>query len=634
MFQNSWLILLFPLLGFAITGIHRNQISGKVAGIIASVMVLSSFIYSAGLFYLIKQMENPSVTVNFFDWFHIGKLSLSFGFLIDPLSVTMMMIITGVGFLIHVFSAGYMHHDNRISTYFSQLNLFVFSMLILVMSSNYLLMFVGWEGVGLCSYLLIGFWYQKNAYNNAARKAFIMNRIGDLGFIIGLIALFKTFHTLDFNAVTLQTTQFSGGETIITFITLMLFVGAIGKSAQIPLFTWLPDAMAGPTPVSALIHAATMVTAGIYLVARSSSLFILAPITMNVILITGITTAIIAAIIALLQNDIKKVLAYSTVSQLGLMFVALGLGAFTTSVFHVTTHAFFKALLFLGAGSIIHALHGQQDIRLMGGIRKNLPITFITFLIAVLAISGMPPFSGFFSKDEILAAAFQSNPIIWVLVVITSILTCFYMFRLFFLVFFGSYRGDETTFNKIHESPRVMTIPLMILAILALTGGFLNIPAMFGGNENFADFLSPVVLLLSHPENVFINYTHEILLASLVLLLIIITIFISWFIYIKKSTLPKGDSERRNFITRFIFHKFYFDELYELLIVKPYHWLADKFVEFIETNIIDSIVNGFGTIVMFVGNKVKLLQNGSIGFYMFVMIIAMISMIACIIWIK
>lgn len=634
MFQNSWLILLFPLLGFVITGIFSNKLTGKTSGIIASLMVLASFIYSAILFFQLKQITNSSVSVDLFNWINSGKLSISFGFLIDPLSVTMMMIITGVGFLIHLFSMGYMHHDERVNTYFSQLNLFVFSMLLLVMSSNYLLMFVGWEGVGLCSYLLIGFWYKKTAFNNAARKAFIMNRIGDLGFIIGLIAIFTTFHSLDFNTVFSQSSNFLSGETIITFITLMLFVGAIGKSAQIPLFTWLPDAMAGPTPVSALIHAATMVTAGIYLVVRSSSLFILAPITMDVILVVGVTTALVAAIIAVLQNDIKKVLAYSTVSQLGLMFIALGLGAFSSSLFHVTTHAFFKALLFLGAGSIIHSLQGQQDIRLMGGIRKSMPITFITFFIAVLAISGIPPFSGFFSKDEILAAAFHSNPLVWGLTVITSILTSFYMFRLLFLVFYGSYRGDSKTFAKIHESPKIMTVPLIILAILAFAGGFLNIPAMFGGAENFANFLKPSITLFNDYNFEVQNHLHEILLATGVLLLIMVTIFISWYVFVKKSTIPISDSAKRGIISKFVYRKFYFDEVYNIFIIKPYQWFAEKFTSFIETNIIDSIVNGIGSIVVFVGNKARLLQNGNIGFYMFVMIIGMISMIACIIWLK
>lgn len=634
MFQNSWLILLFPLLGFVITGIFSKKLTGKTSGIIASLMVLASFIYSATLFFQLKQITNSAVSVDLFNWINSGKLSISFGFLIDPLSVTMMMIITGVGFLIHLFSMGYMHHDDRVNTYFSQLNLFVFSMLLLVMSSNYLLMFVGWEGVGLCSYLLIGFWYKKNAFNNAARKAFIMNRIGDLGFIIGLIAIFTTFHSLDFNTVFSQSSHFISGDAIITFITLMLFVGAIGKSAQIPLFTWLPDAMAGPTPVSALIHAATMVTAGIYLVVRSSSLFVLAPITMDVILVVGVTTALVAAIIAVLQNDIKKVLAYSTVSQLGIMFIALGLGAFSSSLFHVTTHAFFKALLFLGAGSIIHSLQGQQDIRLMGGIRKSMPITFITFFIAVLAISGIPPFSGFFSKDEILAEAFHSNPLVWGLIVITSILTSFYMFRLLFLVFYGSYRGDSKTFGKIHESPKIMTIPLIILAILAFAGGFLNIPAMFGGTENFATFLKPSITLFNDFGFETKNHLNEILLALGVLLLIIVTIFVSWYVFIKKSTLPISDSIRRGIISKFIYRKFYFDEIYNLFIVKPYHWFSEKFTSFIETNIIDSIVNGIGSIVVFVGNKARLIQNGNIGFYMFVMIIAMISMIAGIIWLK
>lgn len=634
MFQSSWLILLFPLIGFAVTGIFRKILPGKSSGIFASLMVLASFVYSLCLFFQVRVIETHSITVDVFNWFEIGKLKLSFGLLIDPLSVTMMMIITGVGFLIHVFSIGYMQHDERISTFFSQLNLFVFSMLLLVMSSNYLLMFVGWEGVGLCSYLLIGFWYKKDAFNNAARKAFIMNRIGDLGFIIGLIAIFITFHSLDFNSVFPQSSQFIGGSTIITFITIMLFIGAIGKSAQIPLFTWLPDAMAGPTPVSALIHAATMVTAGIYLVARSSSLFVLAPFTLNIILVIGVSTALVAAIIALLQNDIKKVLAYSTVSQLGFMFIALGLGAFSTGVFHLTTHAFFKALLFLGAGSIIHSLNGQQDIRLMGGIRKNMPITFITFLIAVLAISGIPPFSGFFSKDEILTVAFHSNTVVWIFTVIGSLLTCFYMFRLLFLVFYGSYRGLPDSFEKNHESPKVMTIPLLILAILAFAGGFINVPAMFGGNESFANFLYPSVSMITGDVIEIPDHLLEILLVFGVLLLIIAVIFFSWFIYIKRTTIPHTDSFKRNILQNFVYRKFYFDEIYQILIVKPYHWLSEKFISFVETKIIDSIVNGIGSLVIYFGNKIKFAQNGNVSFYMLVMIIALITMVTYIIWIK
>ncbi len=359
------------------------------------------------------------------------------------------------------------------------------------MGSSYLLMFVGWEGVGLCSYLLIGFWFKNKSYNDAAKKAFIMNRIGDLGFLLGIILLFITFGSSDYHTVFQKAQGFTSGDCMITAITLLLFVGAIGKSAQIPLYTWLPDAMAGPTPVSALIHAATMVTAGIYMVARSGILYALSPISMYVVALVGVVTAVFSASIALTQNDIKKVLAYSTVSQLGYMFLGLGVGAFSASVFHVMTHAFFKALLFLGAGSVIHGLAGEQDIRNMGGLRKKMPITFITFLFATLAISGIPPFSGFFSKDEILIHAFASNKLFWVLGIIGSMMTAFYMFRLFFLVFFGTYRGDEHKVHA-HESPKVMTIPLIILAILSTIGGFVGVPESLGGSSQISKFLDPL----------------------------------------------------------------------------------------------------------------------------------------------
>ena len=400
--------------------------------------------------------------------------SANIAFLVDPLSSVMLLVITGVGFLIHVYSIGYMHDDPGYSRFFCYLNLFIFFMLLLVMGSNYLLMFVGWEGVGLCSYLLIGFWFKNHDYNKAANKAFIMNRIGDLGLLLGVILIFINFGSIDYDMVFPNASSVS--VNTLTWITILLFIGAIGKSAQIPLYTWLPDAMAGPTPVSALIHAATMVTAGVYMVARNNILYSLSPLALQLVLIIGLCTALFAATIALVQNDIKKVLAYSTVSQLGLMFVALGLGAYSSGIFHMVTHAFFKALLFLGAGSVIHALQGEQDIRRMGGLKKYLPTTYLTFFVATLAISGIPPFAGFFSKDEILANAFAHNPVVWGVALLASLLTVFYMFRLLYLTFFGNTRVEAAVMSHIHESPKSMAIPLMVLAVLSFVGGFLNVP--------------------------------------------------------------------------------------------------------------------------------------------------------------
>src|SRR5665213_2465619 len=450
--QVAALIPLFPLVGFIIIGLLNKRLSRTFAGVIACTALFASFIVACIVFI---NVPPQGIEVHVADWINTGTFKASFDFLIDPLSSIFLLIITGVGFLIHVYSVGYMHDDENQNIFFAYLNLFIFFMLMLVMGSSYLLMFVGWEGVGLCSYLLIGFWFKSKSYNDAAKKAFIMNRIGDLGFLIGMLLIFKTFGSTDYKTVFVQANGYFSGQGVITAITLLLFVGAIGKSAQIPLYTWLPDAMAGPTPVSALIHAATMVTAGIYMVARSGVLYALAPVSMAVVAIIGAITLVFAASIALTQNDIKKVLAYSTVSQLGYMFLALGVGAFSASVFHVMTHAFFKALLFLGAGSVIHGLGGEQDIRKMGGLKSKLPITYITFFLGTLAISGIPPFAGFFSKDDILAHAFSSSPILWALGLIGSIMTSFYMFRLLFLTFFGEFRGSDKI--HAHESPIVMT---------------------------------------------------------------------------------------------------------------------------------------------------------------------------------
>ncbi|MDP4205428.1 MAG: NADH-quinone oxidoreductase subunit L [Bacteroidota bacterium] len=617
----AWMIPLFPLLGFIINSFGRKIISRNMSGIIASLMVFIPLIFAFDLFFSVTD----KVTVHLFNWISAGVINIPFEFLIDPLSITMMLVVTGVGFLIHVYSIGYMGHDEHANTFFAYLNLFIFFMLLLVMGANYLILFIGWEGVGLCSYLLIGFWYKNTEYNNAARKAFVMNRIGDLGFLLGIILMLFAFGSVNFKDVFPAAGSVQSGNVTVTIITLLLMIGALGKSAQIPLYTWLPDAMAGPTPVSALIHAATMVTAGIYMIARSSILYSLAPITSGVIVVIGLATAVFAASIGLLQNDIKKVLAYSTVSQLGYMFLALGLGAYSSAMFHVTTHAFFKALLFLGAGSVMHALNNGQDIRGMGGLRKKLPITFITFLIATLAISGIPPFSGFFSKDEILAKAFASNPSLWVVGMIGALFTCFYMFRLFYLVFYGKFRGTSEQEAHVHESPLVMTIPLIVLAVLAFLGGFLNFPAIFGGKESFAEYLKPSLAGQYYGKELIPHQTELLLMASSVIILLAV-IFIAWQVFVKRGTVPADETTERKGLVKLVYNKYFIDELYNSIFVKPYNFLSEKVFSWIDRVVIDGIVNSFGEISIICGRSVRKLQNGNTSFYLFVMAWAIVAM--------
>jgi len=608
------LVPALPLLGFLITGLAYKRLKHNQAGIIASVAVGLSFLISVALFFVLRNSGQNAATVTLFNWIAIGNMNIPFAFLIDHLSLTMMLIVTGVGTLIHIYSIGYMHGDDRVNSFFAQMNLFTFSMLLLVMGANYLVLFIGWEGVGLCSYLLIGFWFKNQAYNYAARKAFVMNRIGDLGFILGIILLFFTFKSVSFSEIFTQAAAMQAGAPVITLITLLLLVGAVGKSAQIPLYTWLPDAMAGPTPVSALIHAATMVTAGIYMIARSSILYNLAPITLDVIIVVGMATAIFAAIIGLRQNDIKKVLAYSTVSQLGYMFLALGLGAYSTGVFHVTTHAFFKALLFLGAGSVIHAMGGEQDIRKMGGLRKKLPITYITFLAATLAISGIPPFSGFFSKDMILTKAFEHNIVLYVLALGTALITCFYMFRLLYLVFFGEQRLANT---HPHESPMVMTVPLMVLSVLSVFGGFLNIPALFGGNLSFGNYLDSAVVSKTSEE---ISHTTEIGMILLSVALLGIIIYWAYQTFVRKAEIPSGDEVKLTLVQRIITNKFYVDEFYQVAFEKPFGNLSNFLFRKIETIILGPAVEGVGMITSMMGDLTRKLQRGNMSFYFFAMV--------------
>jgi NADH-quinone oxidoreductase subunit L len=625
MTQLAWLIPIFPLVGFLINALWGKKLSKSASGIAGSAAVLASFVIALGIFLGSHSESFQPVTVKLFDWISAGTLNIPFEFLIDQFALMMLLIVTGIGFLIHVYSIGYMHDDEGFQRFFSYLNLFIFFMLLLVMGNNYLIVFIGWEGVGLCSYLLIGFWYKNQAYNDAAKKAFIMNRIGDLGFLLGLFLMAKTFGTLTFSEVFEASKAYSTDSSMMIAITVLLFIGAIGKSAQLPLYTWLPDAMAGPTPVSALIHAATMVTAGIYLIARSNPLFSAAPFTQNIILVVGLLTAIFAATIGLKQNDIKKVLAYSTVSQLGFMFIALGLGAYTTAFFHVTTHAFFKALLFLGAGSVIHAMGGEQDIRFMGGLKDKIPTTYKTFLIGTIAIAGIPPLAGFFSKDEILAFAFGRSPIIWALGAIASMVTAFYMFRLLFLTFFGEFRGSRHQLEHLHESPASMTVPLMVLAGLSIVGGFMGVPEVLGGSHWLKEYLSPVFGISLSAEAAHLSHTTEYVLMAVAVALAVGMILYAKSLYITKGVLPEQNEIDIKGYAKVLYHKYYIDELYDKFIVQPMSALSGFLYRFVEVKVVDGIVNGLGQLAMGIAQNLRLLQTGATGFYIFIMVISIIA---------
>jgi len=630
----AWLIPAFPLMGFLINGLLRNKLSKAASGGIGSAVILSSFLLS--LYFFIQVKNGNTYTANYFDFISVGKFSIPFAFQIDQLSSLFLLIITGVGFLIHLYSTAYMHHETapHFARYFAYLNLFVFSMLLLVMGANYVVMFMGWEGVGLCSYLLIGYWFKNNNYNNAAKKAFVMNRIGDLGFLVAVFWIMQLFGTVDYASVFNQLP----GEVSswsIAGITLCLFVGAMGKSAQIPLYTWLPDAMAGPTPVSALIHAATMVTAGIYMIARSNLLYVLAPTTMTVVAFVGLATAILAASIALKQNDIKKVLAYSTVSQLGYMFLGLGVGAFTGAVFHVMTHAFFKALLFLGAGSVIHAMHHEQDMRKYGGLKKYLPITHFTMLIGCLAIAGIPPLSGFFSKDEILIHAFAANPIYYIVGIGGALMTAFYMFRLYAMTFLGTHRGHHHE-SAPHESPLAMTIPLMILAGLAIVAGFLGIPELFAHKAHLLQaFLAPVfekgeaiMLASSHHEHPSHNLEWALLAGSVALIALTIVFAIRKFKNFAPSLGEPGP------VSNLLEGKWYVDEFYDRFVVKPILGLGSFLNATIERAGIDKAVNGVGKFVQYSSRQMRLLQSGNVGNYVLIMVVALIIIIRMVFYLK
>jgi NADH-quinone oxidoreductase subunit L len=630
MIDYLWLIPLLPAIGAVINLLAGRFLPKKLVSWLACGTIFGSFVLSAITLFGLMNLPVAQRVINrvFYDWISFSGIKISFAFLIDPLSIIMMLVVSGVGFLIHVYSVGYMADDKRYSRYFGFLNLFAFAMLILVMGNNLLLMFVGWEGVGLCSYLLIGFWFEKKENAIAGMKAFIVNRIGDFGFAIGLFLLFWSVRSLDFSG--LKENIHLVTPAMATAIGLLLFLGATGKSAQIPLYVWLPDAMAGPTPVSALIHAATMVTAGVYMIARMNFLFVLTPTAMMVVAIVGVTTAVFAGTIGLVQNDIKKVLAYSTISQLGYMFLGVGVGAFAAGIFHLMTHAFFKALLFLGSGSVIHGTGGEQDIRKMGGLKKYMPITFWTFLIATLAIAGIPGLSGFFSKDEILWKAFSSHNghwILWAAGIFGAGLTALYMFRLVFVTFYGENRTEKhngnnghdshnshgTQHGPAHESPKIMTVPLMILAVLSIIGGWIGIPYVLGGGNHIEHFMEPVfagqesaagkVVSDSEPahgeSNIPAPVHHgeaglEVMLMAVSVVVVLFSIFMAYYLYMKRKDLPEKIAKRFSLVHKLLLNKYYVDEIYQALIVNNLLRLNRLLAYKIDLGIIDWAVNAFG----------------------------------------
>ena len=610
------LIVLWPLVGFLLNGLGRNIWSKKTIAIQATGYIFASFVFSLIAFWNVQ--EQGAIVVHYFDFINTDTVKIPFDFRVDALSSLFLLVITGVGTLIHLYSTAYMHEETapHYARYFAYLNLFIFSMLLLVLGDNYVIMFIGWEGVGLCSYLLIGYWFTNTTYNNAAKKAFIMNRIGDLGFLLAIFWLIVKLGTVSYGEVLTAESLAKLSSTDITAITLLLFVGAMGKSAQIPLYTWLPDAMAGPTPVSALIHAATMVTAGIYMITRTNIIYTHSEIAQTVVAIIGISTALLAATIAIKQNDIKKVLAYSTVSQLGYMFLGLGVGAYSGAVFHVITHAFFKALLFLAAGSVIHAMHHEQDIRKMGGLKSKLPITHITFLIGCIAIAGVPPFSGFFSKDEILAAAYAKNPIYWFLGLVGAAMTAFYMFRLYATTFLGQFRGTEVQASHLHESPISMTLPLIILAVLSAVGGAMGVPEILGGHHWLSHHLSSII---GAEHTLHLSHTTEWILMGSSVTIAVVALLIAIGKFSKQA-----DGEPQTALGKFLYNKWLVDEFYEKAIVQPLNRFAGFLKEVVEKNVIDGFVNGTGKIVQYGARQTRLIQSGQVGYYILFMVLSIV----------
>lgn len=653
---NLWVIPLLPLAGAAINGFLGKKSSRQAVSTIALFFSGAAFAMALSVV-----MRLSSVTLPYHEffahWIRSGSFSADFAFYLDQLSLVMLLVVSGVGFLIHIYSVGYMWDDPSFYRFFTYLNLFMFFMLTLILADNYLVMFIGWEGVGLASYLLIGFWFTKDSAASAGKKAFIVNRVGDFGFLIALFLLIQHFGSLNFSQV-FSSVQPLGAETngagLLTTIGILLMVGACGKSAQIPLYIWLPDAMEGPTPVSALIHAATMVTAGVYMVSRSHVIFERAPMALTVVAIIGTLTAFFAATIGIAQTDIKKVLAYSTVSQLGYMFMACGVGAFSAGIFHLMTHAFFKGLLFLAAGSVIHAVGGEQDMRKMGGLRKKIPWTFWTMTAGTLAIAGIPGLAGFFSKDAILWRAYQASWAYWVVGLVTAFITSFYMFRLWFMTFFGEYRGEAESAHDhsghsahdahgagahghggIHESPKVMIIPLAILAVLSVVGGYVGVPASLGGNDRFDQFLAPVFhgSAPASAERTSIGEksaseqmtegaepkteaSTELLFTAISVLAGLLGFGLAWLLYYKRKDLPGKIADSLNGFYEMVVHKYYIDELYAAVLVKPLIAGSTRILwQGVDRNIIDAAVNDAGDAARHASDEVRHMQSGNIRSY-------------------
>ena len=658
MYDKLWLIPFFPLLGAIINGLLGKRFikNEKVIGAIGTGAVFLSFLVSCKYFFQLLGDPVKSHQQVIASWISVGDLQVDWGFLFDPLSAIMLLVVCGVGSLIHLYSIGYMHGEEGFYRFFSYLNLFIFSMLMLVLGNNALVMFVGWEGVGLCSYLLIGYYIEKQSAGDAAKKAFVMNRVGDFGFLLGLFIIYWTLGskhgvwTINFVEIGQNAHLLSGdmmlGLGVTTVATLCFFLGATGKSAQLPLFTWLPDAMEGPTPVSALIHAATMVTAGVYMIGRMNVLFAMSPTTMAVVALVGALTAIFAASIGFAQNDIKRVLAYSTVSQLGFMFIAMGVGAFTAGIFHLMTHAFFKACLFLGSGSVIHAMHhalhhahlhdDPQDMRNMGGLRKKMPVTWATFGISCLAISGLPFFSGFFSKDEILWWAFAStrgNMLVWGIAVIAAFMTAFYMFRCLYMTFHGASRTNPKAKDHIHESPWVITLPLVVLALLATVGGFVGIPHAIDiahvGNK-LEHFLSPV---FAHSQQLYKIQAHgtaatEISLMVLSVFIALVGIGAATVMYLKNPELPGRFTRKFSQLHRLVFNKWYVDEAYDVLFVNSTKKLGTFCWQGFDVKVVDGIVNGVARLVGVFSAVLRHTQTGLFQNYALTMVLGTVVMVA------
>ncbi len=624
MSEYFWLIPLFPAASSFILVIFGRWLPKKYVSVQAPLAVLLSFIFGLASFLKIYPRglghEAAGLSKTLFSWIHSGSFQIDFTFWFDQLTAVMVLVVSGVGFIIHVYSIGYMAEDRSYTRYFSLLNLFTFAMLLLVMAGNMVLMFVGWEGVGLCSYLLIGFWFERPSAASAGKKAFIVNRIGDAAFLLGLFFLLFNFKTASFPEINRALTDGRISSSLATLIALLFFAGATGKSAQIPLYVWLPDAMEGPTPVSALIHAATMVTAGVYMVSRLNVLYSYSGIAAEVVAIIGALTAVYAGTIALTQFDIKRVLAYSTISQIGYMFLGCGVGAFAAGMFHLYTHAFFKSLLFLAAGSVMHALSGELDMRRMGGLKKHLPITYSTFLIGAITIAGVPFFSGFFSKDAILTQCYaQGKYFLWLLGLTGAIITAFYMFRLIFLTFHGQERFSAEIRHHLHESPPVMTIPLIILAFFSIIAGYIGLPVVFGHDLNFFErFLEPVIIRAYETH---LSLGIEWLLIIISSVIAFVGIFLAYVFYLKSPHLPHQLASRFPGVYRLLFNKYYVDEIYNILFVKPLVKGSEMVYYNFDLPIIDGAVNGSAKTVSFFGRILSLVQSGLIRDYALVFIL-------------